>query len=62
MTRYRVYLSATASHSVEVEADNEADAMDLGEQQGPPSLCHQCARGVELGDFFANEENVETLS
>jgi hypothetical protein len=61
VSRYRVYLIATASYSVEIEADSAADAMDKAEIQGSPSLCHQCSR-IDLSDFEADEENVEELS
>lgn len=58
MTRYRVFLTTTASYGVVVEADNEADAMDKAETQGALTLCHQCAR-IDLGEFEADEEMVE---
>lgn len=60
MTSYLVTLIATASYSVEVEADTEAEAMDKAELVGTPTLCHQCAQ-IELSDFEANELNVEVL-
>lgn len=58
MSRYRVFLTATASYVVEVEAGNETDAMDKAELEGAPGLCHQCAR-IDLSDFEANEADVE---
>ena len=60
MTQYRVFLTTTASYGVLVEADSEADAMDKAEMGDTPTLCHQCAR-IDLGDWFADEENVETV-
>ncbi|WP_372730056.1 hypothetical protein [Nocardioides sp.] len=60
MTRYRVFLTTTASYGVIVEADSEADAMDKAEMEGAPGLCHQCAR-IDLGDWEANEDDVEVV-
>lgn len=61
MSRYRVYLTATVSRPVEVEADTEADALDQAEMEGGPSLCHQCASSWDMGDAYANESNIETI-
>ena len=58
MTRYRVFLTATASYGVVVEAENEADAMDKAELEGAPGLCHHCS-SIDLSDFEAREDEVE---
>lgn len=61
MSRFRVYLTATASRPVVVEADNLDDALAAADEVGVPSLCHHCASNFDLGDFFAEAENVEEV-
>ena len=56
MPKYRVYNVASAAYLVgEYEAENKdaAEAMaDASPQNDEPSLCHQCADELELGEFF----------
>lgn len=61
--KFTVYYQATASFSVEVDVDvsqlggskfydaiREA-ADEQFARQGPPTLCHQCSGGMDLGDW-----------
>jgi len=50
MARYYVTFHATASHTVEVEAENKQHAYDKAWEVGPPSgPCHQ--EDFDLGDW-----------
>jgi hypothetical protein len=57
MAKYLVDLTATASTTITVEADNPDDAADKAYAAGTPTLCAQCSGwnnppGVELsGDW-----------
>lgn len=48
--RYRVYLQATASTTVEVEAPDRDAAVIAAQESGLPTLCNQCGGAVELSD------------
>jgi hypothetical protein len=56
MPKYRVYLVTTASATVEVEADDTEQAIELAFQEAPGGLCHQCARDYDLGDLQLSSE------
>lgn len=67
MAKGRFYFKAWASSSVEVELD-QGDMSDEGFSDTllekaydglDTGLCHQCARHVDLGDFFWDEEEME---
>lgn len=58
MKRFRVHLTSVVSTSVEVEVDlsllGEDDdvteaAIDQAAQKNRASLCHQCARHIDMG-------------
>lgn len=51
MAKYRVHFMTAASTSVEVEADSREEAVDVAFNEVHVSLCHQCAREVDLGEF-----------
>ena len=59
MAKYEVCLTTTASTIVTVEAEDEAEAIDLALTEGGPGVCAQCAgwgrsssnSGIELGDW-----------
>lgn len=48
--KWTVSLSGYASTTVEVEADTVEEAAELAEAEAHVSLCHHCARDVEVGD------------
>jgi hypothetical protein len=56
MAKYRVAFHATASASVEVEAESEEEAREEAYNELYVSLCHQCARQVDLGDFEVDDD------
>lgn len=49
MTKYVVYMTATASCSIEVEADNPDEAIDLAYEADKPYAPAFC--GFDLGDW-----------
>jgi hypothetical protein len=53
MPTYRVWVQATASRGIDVEADNREQAIErvFDSPEMPHSLCHQCAGEMDLGDF-----------
>jgi hypothetical protein len=51
MPKYGVSIPIYASAYVEVEADSEEEAIEKAEESYHVSLCHQCAREVEIGEF-----------
>ena len=65
--KYRVYLTNTASTSVEVEAENEDEAIDAAYEAPMPTICAQCSGWnrswyLELSDEWqADEKNVEKV-
>lgn len=43
---------ATASRTIVVQASAADEAMDVADQEfESPSLCHQCSRHMDLGDW-----------
>jgi len=57
MPRYRVVLQVDATVEVEVDAENEAEALERGREEAPrPSLCHHCSRKVEVAEFTENDD------
>lgn len=49
----RVYPVVMATFpTITVEADSKEEALQkaMEDWEGPPSLCHQCAKDVEIGD------------
>lgn len=62
MPKYRVYSIATASVFLgEFEGATKDEAIDAALAENPPyhSLCHQCSREIELGEFY--EEHAEEI-
>ena len=63
MTRYAVWYTTGASACVEVEADDEDDAMEVADMEfSAPQPCAHCARNFAIGEWepdqtqFAVEE------
>ena len=52
MSKYSVSLIFSADSGVDIEADSPEEAAELAynSNEASPSLCHQCARDVNLGD------------
>lgn len=68
MAKYRVYLEATSSTTVEVEADSKEEAVELAFQGDLPYACHQCPELSEwefppdvYGSHYKTEDYVEEL-
>ena len=51
MTKYRVHLTSSVGHAVEVEAETEAEAVEAALNGDLPSSCHQCPQ-VEDWEFL----------
>lgn len=49
MPEFAVHYTTVASTCVTVTADDVSDAIEKADRQVGRSLCHQCAREVELG-------------
>lgn len=62
MPKYRVHLTANASASIDVEAEDDRQAIEKAVDNAPGSLCHQCAREVTLGDFDLNVDVGERVA
>lgn len=50
MAQYIVYINYTATETIEVEADSRDAAVLAAYEQSNPTLCHQCAGHLDLGD------------
>lgn len=60
MKKWSVVLSVDATMIVEVEADSGEDAKDKAlEVAGRPTVCHQCARDLSIGDVMDALEAIE---
>jgi len=60
MKKYVVTITVDASVWVEVEADSEEQAKELGMQKAVnPCLCHQCSSEVFVGDLIEAVEASE---
>jgi len=64
MPKYRVYGVMTASAVIgEYEANDEEEARELADMDKQagwhPSVCHQCAGTIDLGDIY--ESQVELI-
>ena len=51
MPRYIVTVPLYASVVREVEAKNQKDAIQKALDEGCPTVCHQCAREIEINDL-----------
>jgi len=54
MPKFNVYAIYTASKSLgEFEADTKEAAIAMAEESGDvfASICHQCSREIEIGDY-----------
>lgn len=50
MKKYLVIFEVYGSASAEVEADSKEEAQEKAARQVHPSVCHQCARDVQIDD------------
>ncbi len=50
MTEYNVLVGFDCNVSIEVEADSPEEARDKAQAEASVSLCHQCARDVNMND------------
>lgn len=57
MARYAVTLVTEASFTVEVDAEDEANALEMAFNQVPVALCHQ--EPVDIGDWGLYEDDPE---
>jgi hypothetical protein len=63
--KYDVYLTTTASTSVQVEAESEDEARDKAYNAEMPSICAQCSgwgregKSLELGDEWTVSDVME---
>jgi hypothetical protein len=67
MAKFTVYLTTTASTSVEVEAETADEAIDKVYDADMPTLCAQCSgwgsdRGLELSDAWEMSEVIDESS
>lgn len=63
MSEYAVIFISTASASVRVEADDADEAIDKAWDAGPPtSLCHQCARAVDLSGEWEPDAVIDDIT
>jgi hypothetical protein len=66
VSTYRVYLNATASFYVNVEAEDEDSAIDKAYEMAPREVCAHCsgwgqAWGIDLGEWEA-DDNVDEVN
>ena len=50
MSTYHVLLHQTVGTVLDVEAESTEDAIEKAYAEAPSSLCHHCAREVEMGN------------
>jgi hypothetical protein len=50
MAKWNVWVPYHCTVRVQVEADTEEQARELGELEAYPYLCHQCADDIEMGE------------
>jgi hypothetical protein len=56
VSTYRVYLVATASATVKVEADDPEQAIERAFEEAPGGLCYSCTRDYDIGDLQLSSE------
>lgn len=62
MPRYVVYFTATAETSIEVEAEDSDEAIDLAwDQIEFPTLCAHCSGGQKSSLSIGDWESFDTL-
>ena len=61
MKKYIVFFPVFASASVEVEADDEDEAIDKAGEECYVGLCHHCARNLDVGDLDYDNAEVEMV-
>ncbi|WP_037162559.1 hypothetical protein [Rhodococcoides fascians] len=62
MTRYRVFIQATVTTSVDVEADDLDHAADLAEAKGPLFLIDGDNRYMPVGTWEADMDDIEEVA
>lgn len=59
MKKFNVIVPIGATAMFEVEAETKEEAIkQVLENEYPPSVCHQCTKEVEIGEFY-NEDKAE---
>ena len=63
MAKYAVWGIMTASIKIgEYEAENEQEARDMADNDKDadwyPTLCHQCAKGIDLSDIYETQADI----
>jgi hypothetical protein len=51
MKKWLVRIPMYADALVEVEAENEAAAIERGWETHHPTICHHCAQHIEISEF-----------
>ncbi|PZQ55756.1 MAG: hypothetical protein DI555_06940 [Novosphingobium pentaromativorans] len=60
--KYRVYMKIVATGIVEVDADSQAEAIELANEEyadGHVSICHQCSDEIDDPTYIHAVEAVE---
>lgn len=56
MPKYAVVYVATVDATVEVEAEDEVEAMDKGDELFQnPNICAHCSHNMNMGDWYPAE-------
>lgn len=61
MAKFTVYLTTTASTSIQVEAEDREEAIEKAESVGMPTICAQCSgmggdQNLDLSDVWDVDE------
>ncbi len=61
MHKFYVSFPVFAHAGMTVEAETQDDAIKIAEDELYPSLCHQCAREIDLGDLDYEHVTVDPI-
>ena len=58
MKKWTVSIPLAASATYNIDAETSEEAINKAFELGVPTLCHQCADDVEIGDFVLDGDAV----
>jgi len=59
MKKFSVTIPVHATATITVEAEDKQNAIIDAHNEGVPSLCHYCARELEVNDFIDNDKFID---
>ena len=56
MKKYLVRIPWHCAVLINIEAENEVEAIEKAYREAHPNLCHQCSNDIEIDEYNADQE------